>query len=158
MSELRDILEKPFVLKEDKIESNVKFDLKGKKVLLAEDNELNREIACEILKDLKVNVEAVSNGQEAVKTIENHEANYYDLVLMDVQMPVLDGYEATKQIRSLDDKVKANIKIYAMTANAFDEDKRAALAIGMNGHIAKPFDKNQLYKTLKEAFKSDNKA
>ena len=158
MSELRDILEKPFILKEDKIESNVKFDLKGKKVLLAEDNELNREIACEILKDLKVNVEAVSNGQEAVKTIENHEANYYDLVLMDVQMPVLDGYEATKQIRSLDDKVKANIKIYAMTANAFDEDKRAALAIGMNGHIAKPFDKNQLYKTLKEAFKSDNKA
>ena len=69
----------------------VKFDLKGKKVLLAEDNELNREIACEILKDLKVNVEAVSNGQEAVETIENHEANYYDLVLMDVQMPVLDG-------------------------------------------------------------------
>ncbi len=157
MSELRDILEKPFILKEDKIESNVKFDLKGKKILLAEDNELNREIASEILKDLKVNVEAVSNGEEAVKAIVDHEANYYDLVLMDVQMPVLDGYEATKQIRSLDDKVKANIKIYAMTANAFDEDKRAALSIGMDGHIAKPFDKNTLYKTLKKAFKKENK-
>ncbi len=152
MSELREILEKPFVSKEEQL-NNITANFDGKRVLLAEDNKLNREIAFELLKDLGVETDVVEDGKQAIEHIVEHEASYYDLVLMDVQMPVLDGYEATKQIRSLDDKDKANIKIYAMTANAFDEDKKNALAIGMDGHIAKPFDKKQLIKALKEAFK-----
>ncbi len=151
MSELKEILQKPFVIKDEE-PNDVKTKFNGKRVLLAEDNELNREIAFELLKDLGVEIDMVEDGKQAIDKIVKHDSKYYDLVLMDVQMPVMDGYEATKKIRSLDDKDRASIKIYAMTANAFDEDKKNALAIGMDGHIAKPFDKKQLIKALNEAF------
>ena len=100
-----------------------------------------------------MSVDAVEDGKQAVDAIEIHDAGYYDLVLMDVQMPNMDGYEATKAIRTLDDKDKANIVIYAMTANAFEEDKNNALAAGMNGHIAKPFDIRQLSTVLSNILK-----
>ncbi len=152
MSELREVLEKPFVLREDVLEVEHN-NFSGKRVLLAEDNELNKEIAYEILKELGLSVDAVEDGKQAVDAIEIHDAGYYDLVLMDVQMPNMDGYEATKAIRTLDDKDKANVVIYAMTANAFEEDKNNALAAGMNGHIAKPFDIRQLSTILANILK-----
>ena len=152
MSELREVLEKPFALKEEANEP-VHNNFEGKRVLLAEDNELNKEIAYEILKELGLSVDTVEDGKQALQAIELHDANYYDLVLMDVQMPNMDGYEATKAIRSLTDKDKANVIIYAMTANAFEEDKNNALDAGMNGHIAKPFDVRQLSEILSNILK-----
>ena len=152
MSELREVLEKPFALKEEANEL-VHNNFEGKRVLLAEDNELNKEIAYEILKELGLSIDTVEDGKQALQAIELHDANYYDLVLMDVQMPNMDGYEATKAIRSLTDKDKANVIIYAMTANAFEEDKNNALDAGMNGHIAKPFDVRQLSEILSNILK-----
>ena len=110
----------------------------GKRILLVEDNILNREITMEILQDNGFVVTAVENGELAVKTLAKANENLFDLVLMDVSMPVMDGYEATKRIRALENKAIANIPIIAMTANAFDEDRSAAFEAGMNEHIAKP--------------------
>lgn len=110
----------------------------GKKVLLAEDNDLNAEIAMDMLKDEGFIVDWVEDGAACVEKIEKAKAGYYDLILMDIQMPVMDGYEATKAIRELQDKEKANVPIVAMTANAFNEDRKKALDTGMNGHITKP--------------------
>ena len=152
MSELREVLEKPFVLRED-VQEVKHENFNDKRVLLAEDNELNREIAYEILKELGLTVDVVEDGKQALDAIDIHDAFYYDLVLMDVQMPNMDGYEATKAIRSLVDKDKANVTIYAMTANAFEEDKNNALEAGMNGHIAKPFDIKQLSTVLSNILK-----
>ena len=152
MSELREVLEKPFVLRED-VQEVKHENFNDKRVLLAEDNELNREIAYEILKELGLTVDVVEDGKQALDAIDIHDAFYYDLVLMDVQMPNMDGYEATKAIRSLVDKDKANVTIYAMTANAFEEDKNNALEAGMNGHIAKPFDTKQLSTVLSNILK-----
>ena len=152
MSELREVLEKPFVLRED-VQEVKHENFNDKRVLLAEDNELNREIAYEILKELGLTVDVVEDGKQALDAIDIHDAFYYDLVLMDVQMPNMDGYEATKAIRSLADKDKANVTIYAMTANAFEEDKNNALEAGMNGHIAKPFDIKQLSTVLSNILK-----
>ncbi len=153
MSELREVLEKPFAITESKNEE-VSRIFKDKRVLLVEDNDLNREIATVILEEKGIEVEIASNGQEAIDAIEKNDAHYYDLVLMDIQMPIMDGYTATKYIRNMNDKEKANVTIYAMTANAFEEDKKNALDAGMNGHIAKPFDINQLTKTLSLIFKN----
>ena len=124
-------------------------DIKGKNLLLVEDNELNREIAVAILSESGFNVECACDGTEAVEKMKNAEPDDYDLILMDVQMPIMDGYEATKAIRAMDDPVKSHIPIIAMTANAFDEDKRNALASGMNDHIAKPLDMDKLFAVLR---------
>ena len=117
-------------------------------ILLAEDNELNQEIATAILEEAGFTIEVAENGQAAVDLLSQSQPGHFDLVLMDVQMPVMDGYAATHAIRALPDQALANIPILAMTANAFEEDRRAALAAGMNGHIAKPIDIGQLFKTL----------
>ena len=111
----------------------------GKRVLLVEDVELNREIAVAILEETGVEVECADNGQIALAMLETHGGGYYNMVLMDVMMPVMDGYEATKKIRELDNPALAGIPIVAMTANAFDEDRKAALEAGMNDHLPKPF-------------------
>lgn len=126
------------------------------RLLLADDNELNREIATAILEEAGFSIETAENGQIAVDMLKSSEAGYYQLVLMDVQMPVMDGYEATAQIRNLDDKELASIPILAMTANAFEEDKRAALQCGMDGHIAKPIDIKKLLETLDEILDKRN--
>ena len=128
-------------------------DLKGKKLLLVEDNELNREIALEILKEAGFVVDTAEDGAVAVQKIKQAAPGQYDLILMDIQMPNLDGYEATRQIRALPDAEKANIPIFAMTANAFEEDRQNALAAGMNGHIAKPLDVPHLLRVLADALK-----
>ncbi|MDD2979885.1 MAG: response regulator [Hespellia sp.] len=124
------------------------FDFTGHKVLLAEDNELNREIAMELLNLVNMEVDAAENGQQVVEQFENAPTGTYDAILMDVQMPVMDGYEATRVIRELDREDAKIIPIYAMTANAFTEDVTQALSNGMNGHIAKPIDTQVLYSTL----------
>ncbi len=118
------------------------------RILLAEDNELNQEIAEAILGDAGFTTEIAGDGRTAVDMLKKSEPGYYELILMDVQMPVMNGYEATKEIRRLENKELANIPILAMTANAFEEDKKEALKCGMNGHIAKPIDINLLLKTL----------
>ncbi|MCM1307378.1 MAG: response regulator [Butyrivibrio sp.] len=120
------------------------------RLLLADDNELNREIATAILEEAGFSIESAENGQIAVDMLKNSEPGYYRLVLMDVQMPVMNGYEATAIIRKLENKELASIPILAMTANAFEEDKREALRCGMDGHIAKPIDIKKLLETLDE--------
>ncbi len=124
-------------------------DFKGKRVLLAEDNELNREIAVEILKGMGLIVDTAENGREAYEMVRDSEHGKYSLVLMDIQMPVMDGYEATKKIRSLKDTVLSNIPIIAMTANAFEEDRIKAMESGMNDHLAKPIDMEKMTDILK---------
>ena len=120
------------------------------RILLAEDNELNQEIAEAILEDAGFKIEIASNGREAVDMLKKAGPGYYQLILMDVQMPVLDGYGATRIIRGLADQKLASIPILAMTANAFEEDRQEALKCGMNGHIAKPVDVEKLMETLEE--------
>ncbi|MDE6128029.1 MAG: response regulator, partial [Lachnospiraceae bacterium] len=120
------------------------------RILLAEDNELNQEIAVEILSEAGLSIEVADNGQAAVDMLKQSAPGYYQLILMDIQMPVMNGYEATKAIRQLEDKQLASIPILAMTANAFEEDKREALACGMDGHIAKPIDINKLFESMDE--------
>ncbi len=123
------------------------------RILLAEDNDLNQEIAVSILEEAGFSVEVASNGQETVDMLSKSEAGYYQVILMDVQMPIMNGYEATKTIRKLEDKKLASIPILAMTANAFEEDKLEALKSGMNGHISKPIDVDALLKTLDDVIK-----
>lgn len=122
--------------------------LKGKRILLAEDNDLNAEIALFILQNMGLEVERVEDGAQCVSRLKQQPAGTYDLIFMDVQMPKMDGYTATQAIRALDDKEKAAIPIVAMTANAFAEDRERALAAGMNGHIAKPIDVKKLEQVL----------
>lgn len=120
----------------------------GKKILLVEDNELNREIAVEILKEFGFVLDSAENGKEAVDKVASSNPGDYDLILMDIQMPVMDGMEATKCIRELPDERLAMIPIVAMTANAFDEDKKAAYDSGMNGFISKPIVVEEVIKEL----------
>ncbi len=129
------------------------FSLSGRRVLLTEDNELNREIATELLSDSGLLVECAENGAVAVEMLTAAGKGYYDAVLMDIQMPVMDGYEAARTIRGLDSKELSGIPIIAMTANAFEDDKRAAFEAGMNAHVGKPFDLSVLLDTLKEVMR-----
>ncbi len=126
-------------------------DLTGKRILLAEDNFINREIALELLRSTKAQIETAENGQIALDKYLEHEEGYFDIILMDIQMPVMDGYEATKKIRESQRSDAASIRIYAMSANVFAEDIAKAKAMGMNGHIAKPIDVAKLMSTLKQA-------
>lgn len=130
-----------------------RISFEGKRVLLVEDNELNQEIAEAILQMVGFEVEIADDGFKAVELVQGAQAGYYDLVLMDIQMPVMNGYDATRAIRALDNPVLANIPIVAMTANAFEEDRRAALACGMNEHIAKPINVPRLVEVVGELFK-----
>ncbi len=123
-------------------------DFSGRRLLLVEDNELNMEIASELLRDAGFLVETAQNGRIAVEMVQNSAAGHYDAILMDIQMPVMDGYEASRQIRGLARKELAEIPIIALTANVSDEDKMNALASGMNAHIAKPLDVAVMYEVL----------
>ena len=135
---------------EDSVLPAAGSDFRGRCILLVEDNELNREIAVEILNEYGFLVDTAKNGAEAVEKVKNSEPGNYDLVLMDVQMPVMNGYEATKQIRALDDPALAGITILAMTANAFDEDRKKALKCGMDGFLSKPIVIEELISTLQK--------
>lgn len=126
------------------------LDFSGKRTLLVEDNEINAEIALEILEMTGLEADWAHNGREAVNRIQNTEPNYYDCIFMDVQMPVLNGIEATKEIRAMEREDTKTIPIFAMTANAFNDDVKAVLRAGMNEHIAKPLDFHILLKTLNE--------
>ena len=124
--------------------------LRGTRILLTEDNDLNAEIATELLQEEGCTVDRAKDGVECVDMLEKAENGTYQIILMDVQMPVMNGYDAAKKIRRLDDPQKANIPIVAMTANAFSEDKQVALDAGMNDHIAKPIDMSVLVPTLRK--------
>ncbi len=126
---------------------------RGKRILLAEDNDLNAEIATAILEEKNFMVERASDGIQCILSLNKHEDGYFDLILMDIQMPNKDGYETTQAIRSLPNQNKANIPIIAMTANAFDEDRQKAFEAGMNDHIAKPIDANKLAKAIEKVLK-----
>lgn len=125
-----------------------KESIAGKRILLTEDNELNAEIATELLKEEGLLVDRANDGVVCVEMMEKTPAGYYDLILMDVQMPIMDGYKATQAIRRMQDPVKAGIPIIAMTANAFAEDRQRAFELGMNDHVAKPIDRNALILVL----------
>lgn len=127
--------------------------LSGKRILLAEDNDLNAEIAVAILEDYGFIVERAEDGVQCVKMLSDASAGYYDVILMDVQMPNMNGYDATRAIRALADVAKANIPILAMTANAFEEDRKNALEAGMNGHLAKPINIPELFRLLETHIK-----
>ena len=129
-------------------------DFAGKRLLLVEDNELNREIACEILREEGFEIDEAADGVIAVEMVRKAPAGYYDLILMDIQMPRMNGYEAARTIRSMKGDERSEIPIIAMTANAFEEDKKAALDAGMNDHIGKPIDIKTLNHTLKKVFES----
>ena len=123
---------------------------KGKRILLAEDNELNRELAEAIFTEAGFLLEMAENGKLALEMLQAHEAGYYDLIISDIQMPVMDGYELSRQVRRLEDGKKAGIPILALTANAFEEDRQQVMEAQMNGHLAKPIDMEEVLKTIKE--------
>ena len=154
MSDIRDTLMTAIGQKqaeaEDAILPAAGLDFRGRYILLVEDNELNSEIAAEILNEYGFLVDTAENGAEAVEKVKNSKPGNYDLVLMDVQMPVMNGYEATKQIRALDNPALAGITILAMTANAFDEDKKKALECGMDGFLSKPIVIEELISILQK--------
>ena len=129
-----------------------KRSYKGKKALLVEDNELNREIATAILEEIGLDVDIAEDGTDAVNMMSSAEGRKYDLIFMDIQMPKMDGYTATREIRTLDDPKCANIPIIAMTANAFEEDRKKAIKAGMNGHIAKPISADAILENLDQIF------
>ena len=131
--------------------------LEGRNILLAEDNDLNAEIAEAILERAGLKIERVENGIQCVNRIMEMPAGTYDMILMDIQMPKMNGYKATQTIRHLPDKDKACIPIIAMTANAFEEDKREAIAAGMNGHIAKPIQVDNMLSILAEIIRQQEK-
>ncbi len=153
---LLQLLSLPFILQPEEVqEVEYKPDqvinhdqFKDFRVLLVEDNEMNREIARAILEEKGIIVDEANDGDVAIYMISNSEPGFYNAVLMDVQMPKMNGYEATKVIRSLENEELASIPIIAMTANAFDEDKARALEVGMDAHVAKPIDINKLMITL----------
>ncbi len=130
-----------------------KYDFGGKRVLLAEDNKMNQMIAETILTEAGLLVDIADDGTIAVEKMETQPAGYYDIVLMDIQMPNMDGYEAAERIRALEDSEKANIPIVALTANAFEEDRKNVLSSGMNGHLPKPYDVPKMMETLKKMIK-----
>ncbi|MDE7004007.1 MAG: response regulator, partial [Oscillospiraceae bacterium] len=135
---------------QDQAASAAPISFEGKRILLTEDNELNQEIAVEILQSSGFMVDVVDDGKAAVECMEAAQPGQYDLILMDIQMPIMDGYQAARHIRALNRPGVSDIPIIAMTANAFDEDRMAALEAGMNGHIAKPIDVPKLMEVLQE--------
>lgn len=126
---------------------------RGKRVLIVEDNELNREITSELLKDEGFLIEEATNGVEAIDKVIHSKSGYFDLILMDVQMPVMDGYKATREIRRMKESALAGIPIVALTANTFEEDKKKCFAAGMNGHIEKPINRQIIRSTLANVLK-----
>ena len=146
---LRFVPANPADYKRENLESSGSVDFSGKRLLLVEDNEMNREIACGILEELGFVVDRAENGVAAIDKVL-HCKGCYDVILMDIQMPVMDGYKATGEIRRLSDSKLSGIPIIAMTANAFDEDKQRCLDAGMNAHIAKPIDVKALKSTLEK--------
>ena len=154
MFELRDVLTKPYAVSAARTAESVEIkQFTGKKILLVEDNELNKEIAVEILTEAGFLVDTADDGDVAVSIMSHAKEGQYDLILMDIQMPKMDGYAATREIRSLPASEIANTPIISMTANAFEEDERRTLEAGMNGHISKPIDISKLMKTLAEILK-----
>lgn len=131
------------------------FDFSGRRVLIAEDVALNMEVAIKLLKAVGIEVYCAEDGRQALEMYEKSQDGMYDCILLDINMPVMDGYEAARGIRSSSKPDAGTIPIYAMTANAFAEDVTAALDAGMNGHIAKPIDTNTLYQTLERAFRGE---
>ena len=156
MSDLRETLMTALGQKKEQNDDGILpqagYNFKDKHILLVEDNELNREIAVEILTEYGFIVDTAENGAEALEKVSTSKPDTYDLVLMDVQMPIMNGYEATKRIRKLKDPVIANISILAMTANAFDEDRKKALESGMDGFLSKPIVIEELVQALKNKF------
>ena len=152
MSDLKTVLlaANNLLEKQEEIPEWTLADFSGKRILLVEDNELNREIAEEILGEAGFLVDTAPDGTDAVAIMEKAEENYYDAILMDVQMPIMDGYEATRTIRRLPRNDVKDLPIIAMTANALEEDKEAALMNGMNAHIAKPLDMDIFISVLKK--------
>ena len=126
----------------------MELDPHGKRLLVVEDNELNMEIACELLEEAGFEIERAVNGREAVRMVAVSQKGYYAAILMDVQMPVMDGYEATSRIRSMQDLDHAGIPIVAMTANVFEEDMRKCLEAGMDAFIPKPIETEKVIRTL----------
>lgn len=126
------------------------FNLNGKHILLAEDNELNREIAVELLKSLGAFIDTAENGLEVVEHFSHAPAGFYDLILMDIQMPLMNGYEAARSIRKMDRSDAGRIPIFAMTADAFAEDIEVAKNAGMNCHLAKPLDIPVMLREIKK--------
>ena len=153
MSELREVLTRPIRVERVKETPREKMDFSGKKILLVEDNALNQEIAQEILQEAGFEVDVAEDGIVAVERMASAASDRYDLILMDVQMPRMNGFMATREIRTLNDNHKANIPIIAMTANAFDEDRQQAFEAGMNGFVAKPIRIETLLQTLAEILK-----
>ena len=151
MSQLRDLLSNP-VPKEKEAEEKA-FDYSGKRILLVEDNELNMEIAQTILEDAGFIIETANDGVAAVEKMKQAVPGQYNLILMDIQMPVMDGYEAARQIRSMANPEIASIPIVAMTANAFEEDRTKSYEAGMNGHLTKPVSVEKLMQTIHEVIK-----
>lgn len=153
LSELREVLSRPFVKREAKEVEKEVMDMSvclGKRILLAEDNELNRELAEAIFTEAGFLLEMAENGKLALEMLQAREAGYYDLIISDIQMPVMDGYELSRQVRRLEDGKKAGIPILALTANAFEEDRQQVMEAQMNGHLAKPIDMEEVLKTIKE--------
>ena len=151
LSELRGILVSPYVVQADAQEQpDTAASFAGKKILLVEDNEINQEIAKAILEEAGFALDIVGDGTEAVDVMKTDAADMYDLILMDIQMPIMNGYEAAREIRAMQNPKCASIPIVAMTANAFDEDRQKAFDVGMNGHVAKPIDIANLFETLQE--------
>ncbi|MBR3009047.1 MAG: response regulator [Stomatobaculum sp.] len=151
LSELKRALSEPFLAgSADQKPEEETVDFTGKKVLLAEDNEMNQMIAQAILTESGLEVEIANNGEEAVRMMQEKPAGTYNIILMDIQMPLMDGYEAARMIRAMEDQAKANIPIVAVTANAFEEDRKLALEAGMNGHLAKPYDIPKMMETLRQ--------
>ena len=151
MSELREVLAKPFEAHMDEKDNENDFSmLIGKKILLAEDNKLNQEVAKELLIDAGLVIDVVEDGDLAVAKMRYAKENQYDLILMDIQMPRMDGFTAAKEIRTLSNSNIANIPIIALTADAFIETKKAVIEAGMNGHVAKPLNVKEVLKTIKE--------
>ena len=144
--------EKQILEEKQKEKEKISDSILGKRVLLAEDNELNAEIAMTVLKENGLKAERAANGKQCMEMLKKMPEDYYDMILMDIQMPEMDGYEATKRIRNLDD-ARADIPIVAMTANAFEEDRQKALESGMNAHISKPVDMNMLFKVMAQILK-----
>ena len=144
---------KPEALEIENKKGADRTDYSGKRLLLVEDNLLNREIACQLLEKRGFRIENAENGMIAVDKVMHSKPGYYDLILMDIQMPVMDGYKATQEIRRLENRELAAIPIIAMTANAFAEDREKAFEAGMNEHVAKPFDIEKLMRVMKQYLK-----